>query len=170
VAHTFTKVLSYDPTVECDVIIDNVLYASHDPTKVITAANRFRERCELVGATLGACDGPSHSTTYRGLVLDAAAKTVAAKPTWLAKLGSRLDTILTNPPTAAQLWSIGGMMAWLRGIYSAGPFDDYWAWRAIARAARNKPSTAVTLTEEMQRAFRELREWSDRTEAGALWS
>jgi hypothetical protein len=135
VANTFTKVLAYvDSKVETDVIIDNVLFTG-SRADVQRAVAMFRMRCGIVGATIGD-EAQGIAVDHRGVTLDFLAKTVKLKTDWVLKFVARATSTLQHEPTADQLYSLGGMLAWARSVLGAQVPDDYALWRHIAKAAR----------------------------------
>ena len=160
IAHTLTKVIAWDPTVEIDVIIDNVFYASNDEAVLNKARAGFITRSENVLATLGEATPPSPTVTYRGLVITMG-KSVTVKTSWLDKLRRRIDICCApDQPTAAMLFSLGGMISWLRGILGHQLLDNYWMWRTIAKAATCDQWKRIELTEHSRNALKAISQWS----------
>eukprot|EP00760_Papus_ankaliazontas_P017258 PhM_4_TR1708/c0_g1_i3/m.34427 len=137
VAHTITSVLAWVRTanVQSDIIIDNVLFCG-DRTQVALANVEFRNRCALVGATIGDMEEGT-IIPHRGVVLNFADKSVGLKPSWIAKFEERVKATFERSPSAAQLYSLGGMLAWARSVLGESPESDYALWRHLATAARN---------------------------------
>ena len=159
IAHTITKVLSWDPTVDIDLIIDNVFYASDNAATLEAARAGFIARSEYVRATIGEATMPSSTVTYRGVVIEMGSH-VTVKPSWLEKLRRRIDICCGPPPTAAMIFSVGGMLSWLRGILGAPVLDDYWMWRSVAKAAGGEQWKTMSLPPATIAAFEAVKLWS----------
>ena len=111
----------------------NVLFASQSQEKVDAAISRFKQRCSWVGATIGSTCETARKIEHRGLIYDLANNTRALKPSWLEKLIDRVNLTLRRP-TAARLWSLGGMLNWARPLCSA--IDELTVvWKLVARSA-----------------------------------
>ena len=143
-AHTLTQVIAWTPHLQHDVIIDNVMYSAEDERLLRRECDAFVSRAALFNATIGEATGPSRSITYRGMVAHMG-ETVTVKRTWAEKCTRRIDYVLTRKATAAQIYSIGGMLAWLRGIVPIEGLEDYHLWKDIARAANSSPDRRMTL-------------------------
>ena len=158
IAHTITCVLAWSPHVEWDAIIDNVMYASNDKDILAAEKNAFMARCEYVRATLGETTEIGDTVTYRGINMHMG-QTVGVKPSWTEKFTRRIETVLEGRCTAAMIYSLGGMIAWLRGILESTTLENYWWWRTVARAANMEPWKTVTLTTHVRDALNAIRVW-----------
>jgi len=143
-AHTLTQVIAWTPHLNHDVIIDNVMYSAEDELLLRRECDAFMSRAALFKATIGEATGPSRSITYRGMVASMA-ETVTVKRSWAEKCARRISYVLTRGATAAQIYSIGGMLAWLRGVVPIEGLEDYHLWKDIARAANSTPDKRMTL-------------------------
>ena len=152
VAHTFTRVLAYTPKLRFDVIIDNVLYASEDWDTLKAERSAFLARSARARCTLGEQTQPDITVTYRGNVMNFA-KSVSVKRQWADKCVRRIRFVLDNTPTAAQVYSLGGMFAWLRGVIGCAVLDDYFWWRAVARSASMEPHRRLLLDDNVRKAL-----------------
>ena len=157
VAHTFAKVLAWTPHIEHDVIIDNVLYASNNKELLQTEGDAFLARSDKFCATVGEKTEPTTHVTYRGI--DAHMGTsIGVKPKWAAKCVKRITVVLDETPNAAQMYSLGGMFAWLRGILQSTTLDDYWLWRTIAKAAGLDQRVRIHLDANTREALMAIRD------------
>ncbi len=159
IAHTITKVLAWDPTVDIDVIIDNVFYASNDADTLEKARTGFIERSTFVHATLGEATLVATSATYRGMIITMGHH-VAVKPSWLAKLECRITLCCAPEATAAMIFSVGGMLSWLRGVLAAPVLDDYWLWRTVAKAASLEQWKTIALPPHTVTALKAITQWA----------
>lgn len=161
IAHTFTRALAHTNQCQYDVIIDNVEFAGSEEN-VRTALHAFKQRCAYVGATLSEDSGVKTTSTFRGVEKDYEAKTLRLKETWAQKLNLRLKVIEDASPTTAQLWSLGGMMAWARTVTQDPVFDNYATWRVIAKTSTHHPKARHRLETDAQKGILEIRRWLDR--------
>ena len=122
------------------------MFASQSQEKVDAAISRFKQRCSWVGATIGSTCETARKIEHRGLIYDLANNTRALKPSWLEKLIDRVNLTLRRP-TAARLWSLGGMLNWARPLCSA--IDELTVvWKLVARSAAKTSTTPVTIPQE----------------------
>jgi len=162
-AHTFTKVIAWNDAVDTDIIIDNVLFTGDDPEKLREQSSAFLARAERFGATIGDSTDVGTHVVYRGVDAQLGGS-VSVKPAWAQKCARRIEVVLTRPPTAAQMWSLGGMFAWLRGIIPLEVLEDYHLWRDIARAANMAPHKLIRLHKYTAVALLQLKETLARAE------
>jgi hypothetical protein len=157
VAQTLTKVLAWDPFVQHDVMIDNVMYLG-DVAMVERAREGFIRRCESIGQPPW-CRKVSEVVTeveHRGLVWNVTTKSAKLKESWRNKAIDRTRRLIEQP-TAGRLWSLGGMMAWARRF--CPDVEGYGLWKAIAAASRGRPERQVELSVEVRRDIAEWMRW-----------
>jgi len=155
-AHSLTKVIAYTPRVDFDVIIDNVLLASNDEVALKQESDAFVARAKSFGATLGEASGPQRNVTYRGMVVHMG-NDVTVKAPWASKCALRITYVLSKDPTAAQVYSLGGMLAWLRGVIPLDVLEDYHWWKDVAKAANASPNKRIRLRSESKTALQQLK-------------
>ena len=152
VAHTVTRVLAHTTKVRYDVITDNVLYASKDLELLRSERAAFLARSARARCTMSEQTEPSTTVTYRGNVMNFG-RSVSVKRQWADKCVRRIRFVLDNVPTAAQIYSLGGMFAWLRGVIGSAQLDDYFWWRAVARSANVDPNKRLPLNDNVRKAL-----------------
>jgi len=158
VAHTITKVLAHTTVVRYDVIIDNVMYAGNDKTVLVEERRKFLERCERARATVGEATEVGSGVTYRGMKVEMGVS-VTVKGKWAEKLKARIGNVLLGNATAAKIHSIGGMLAWLRGVLPHETLDDYWLWRLIAVGSHLEGEADIELQPRAREALQSVSDW-----------
>ena len=152
VAQTVTRVLAHTTKLRYDVITDNVLYASDNLEILQSERSAFLARSARARCTMGEQTEPDTTVTYRGNVMHFG-KSVSVKRQWADKCVRRIRYVLDNVPTAAQIYSLGGMFAWLRGVIGSVQLDDYFWWRAVARSVSGDPNKRLTLDDNVRKAL-----------------
>jgi len=158
VAHTITKVLAHTTAVCYDVIIDNVLYAGNDELVLCEERKKFLERCARARATVGEATEVNTTVTYRGIKVEMGVS-VTVKQKWADKLRGRIQVLLGGETSAAKVHSVGGMIAWLRGVLPCDLLDDYWLWRLVAVAAQLEGEATVEIQPNAREALRKIHDW-----------
>jgi len=146
IGHTITKVLAYDPLIETDIIIDNVLAAHTEQYELEHYTRKFSKKCDFVGATLGEEPKITQTVTHRGVELDLINKTIRLKPKFIEKLRLRWGMIETDM-TIGQWFSLIGMVSWAHSVLRLSVTVRMLAlWKISARLAMEPPHVNAKLT------------------------